>query len=89
MVPRTESGDVVRPTRMAASMPVYSAAWMPAVIKTVGPSIRPAMAMYGQSYFASPSSPPNVKVPAVRLPAGGISIGPIFKHPPSNDLVNS
>jgi hypothetical protein len=44
IVPRTESGEMERPRRMAASMPVYSAAWMPAVIRTVGPSSWPAIA---------------------------------------------
>ena len=38
IVPWTASGEIVRPRRMAASIPVYSAAWMPAVINTVGPA---------------------------------------------------
>src|SRR2546422_312451 len=91
MVPRTDSGEIVRPRRMAASIPVYSAAWIPAVIKTVGPATRPAIAMYGQSYFASPASPANVNVPVARSPAGGISIGPIFKkelHPNMDWIVS-
>ena len=89
IVPRTASGEVARPMRMAASIPVYSAAWIPAVISTVGPDRRPAIAIYGHSYLARPSSLAKVNVPVLRSPAGGISIGPIFTQPPSNELVNS
>src|SRR5258705_5982801 len=75
-MPRTRSGEMVRPKRVAASIPVYSAAWMPAVMSTVGPESFPVIAKQGHSYFPRPSSSANVKCPAVRWPALGIAIGP-------------
>src|SRR5512135_2152343 len=76
-VPRTSCGSMPRPSLVAASMPVYSAAWMPAVTSTRGPSLLPRIAMYGQRYFASPASPSKVKLPLVRPGRSGISMGPM------------
>ena len=45
MVPRTSRGSSDRPSLIAASMPVYSAAWIPAVTRNVGPRDAPAKAM--------------------------------------------
>ena len=87
MVPRTASGEIVRPSRMAASIPVYSAACIPAVMRKVGPARKPAIATYGQSYFASPSSSENVKVPVARSPASGIVMGPIFTPPRLRQMI--
>ena len=41
--PRSCPGSSRRPSRIAASIPVYSAAWIPAVTRNVGPSRRPVM----------------------------------------------
>src|SRR5438552_16200766 len=41
IVPRTSRGSTARPSRIAASMPVYSAAWIPAVTRTEGPGAAP------------------------------------------------
>src|SRR5207302_2788919 len=76
-MPRTCVGSMPRPRRIAASTPVYSAAWIPAVTSTVGPETLPEIAMYGHVYFASPGSPANVKSPLARSPAVGTEIGPI------------
>src|SRR5581483_5083156 len=83
ILPRTSRGSSERPRRMAASMPVYSAAWIPAVTSTDGPACAPLIAMYGQRYFARPGSPSKVKVPLAREDALGTGIGPmsISVHP--------
>jgi hypothetical protein len=52
IVPLTSDGSIERPSRIAASIPVYSAAWMPAVIRKVGPGRAPVMLKYGHSYRA-------------------------------------
>jgi len=51
----------MRPSRIAASIPVYSAAWIPAVMRNVGPSRRPVMLKNGHEYFARAGSLVNVK----------------------------
>ena len=63
--------------RIAASIPVYSAAWIPAVMSTVGPSDAPRIAMNGHRYFSSPASPLKVNSPVAREPAVGRAIGPM------------
>src|SRR6266542_5259358 len=57
-------------------MPVYSAAWIPAVISTVGPGAPPVMATYGHWYFWSPASPSKVSSPEARPAAAGSGTGP-------------
>ena len=42
------------PSRMAASIPVYSAAWMPAVTRKVGPGSAPVRLKNGQEYLRAP-----------------------------------
>src|ERR1051326_519106 len=81
-VPTTRAGSSVRPRRIAASIPVTSAAWMPAVMTTVGPDDAPAMAMYGHWYFSRPGSPANVNEPEAREPFDGMAIGPMFISTP-------
>src|SRR5712692_6457149 len=82
IVPRTALTSIARPRRMAASVPVYSAAWIPAVMSTVGPEVAPAIAMYGQRYFARPSSSANVNVPLARSPGFGDGMGPMDTRVP-------
>src|SRR5437899_9411432 len=74
--PRTCAGLSRLPRRIAASIPVYSAAWIPAVIRNVGPSRRPVMLKKGHEYFARPGSAANVKYPDFRSPDAAKGIGP-------------
>src|SRR3990170_1258625 len=79
MVPCTLSGSRVRPRRIAAMIPVYSAAWIPAVTRTVGPGSPPAKAKKGQRYLAREGSSSNVKRRERRPGPAGTSIGPIAR----------
>src|SRR5207302_658913 len=63
--PRTCAGSSRLPRRIAASIPVYSAAWMPAVIRNKGPSRRPVMLKKGHEYFARPGSAVEVMYTAL------------------------
>ena len=65
------------PSRSAARVPVYSAAWMPAVSKKFRPPARGRRpAKYGHWYLPSSGSS-NVKYPDSLWPAAGNAIGPI------------
>ena len=75
-LPATRDGSRRWPRRIAASIPVYSAAWMPAVMRKVGPSRRPLMLKKGHVYFARAGSSRNVKYPERFSPAGARTIGP-------------
>src|SRR5919197_3320485 len=95
IVPWTLAGSSSRPSRIAARIPVYSAACMPAVNTKVGPPSAPTTAKYGHSYFPRLSSgSSNVKYPLALSPWFGSGIGPIdsvttLPTPPAYSLFRS